>query len=283
MNSVPTSSLQLSEIEFPGVEQRVLCDVSQGRPRVWVPETRRKRIFDAIQCLSHPSGRTMLTIIAKSYVWPSMRKDVLTWARQCNSCATSKIAQHTSPPIRPIETPQERFTHIHVDIMGPLPEDRGFKYLLTMIDRTTRWPEAVPITDTTADTVVRTFLEARVARYGIPITVTSDRGTQFTSEVWKTSLARLGVNVSATTSYHPQANSLVERYHRTLKNALRCATRASSSWTRSLPWVLLCLRNAPRQDTSSSTAEIVFRVPQRIPGRCFQAEQSRPRSATEQL
>ena len=76
---------------------------------------------------------------------------------------------------------------------------------------------------------------------------------------------------------------MVERFHRTLKNALRCAARVSSSWTQALPWVLLGLRNAPRDDTATSLAEMVFGMPQRIPGMCFQTDQSRPCSAAEQL
>ena len=152
-----------------------------------------------------------------------------------------------------------------------------------MIDRTTRWVEAVPIGNTTADTVLQTFLYFWVSRFGIPLTVTSDRGAQFTSQAWQSSLQRLGIRVSTTTAYHPQANGIVEQFHRTLKNALRCAVRASRSWTRSLPWVLLGLRNAPRTDTATSTAEILYGTPLRVPGLCFQDVQSSPRSAAGQL
>ena len=152
-----------------------------------------------------------------------------------------------------------------------------------MVDRTTRWPEAVPIADTTADTVLQVFLGSWVSRFGIPETVTTDRGAQFTSGVWKTTLGRLGITVTTTTAYHPQANGLVERFHRTLKNALQCAVCSSESWTRSLLWVLLGLRNAPELDTATSTAEAVFGTPLRVPGLCFQDRQSPRRSAAEDL
>ena len=152
-----------------------------------------------------------------------------------------------------------------------------------MIDRTTHWPEAVPIADTTAETVLQAFLDNWVSRFGIPVTVTSDRGAQFTSEVWRKALTQLGINISATKSYHLQANGIVEHFHWTLKNVLRCAIRSSKSWTRSLHWAMLGLRNAPKIDTTISTVEVVFRAPQRVPSLCFQAEQSRPRSAAEQL
>ena len=152
-----------------------------------------------------------------------------------------------------------------------------------MIDRTTRWPEVVPIADTTAETVLQTFLDNWVSRFRVPATVTTDRGAQFTSELWSQKLSRLGIGVSSTISYHPQANGMVERFHRTSKNALRCAVRTGESWARSLPWVLLGIRNAPTTDTASSTAEVIFGTPLRIPGLCFQTEQRQQSTAVEQL
>ena len=125
--------------------------------------------------------------------------------------------QAHKPAFLPIPAPAERFGHVHVDIIGPFSPDHGFKYLLTMIDRTTRWPEAVPIADTMADTVLKAFLENWISRAGIPLTVTSDRGAQFTSEAWRKTLSRLGINVTWTTAYHPQSNGIVERLHRTLR------------------------------------------------------------------
>ena len=91
------------------------------------------------------------------------------------------------------------------------------------------------------------------------------------------------MKVTTTTAYHPQANGIVERFHRTLKATLRCAVKTSQSWTRSLPWVLLGLRNAPKLETSTSTAEVVYGTPLCVPGLCFQDEQAPRRSTIDQL
>ena len=281
------SDISLADLaaDQPSIKEETHSSVngSNGMPRVLVPEVHRRLIFKAIHNLAHPSGRATLAIVSRTYVWPRMRSDILCWSRQCHACGVSKIACHTKPPVLPIPIPEKGFEHVHVDIVGPFPPDRGYRHLLTMMDRTTRWPEAVPITDTTAETIVQSFLDNWISRYGIPTTVTSDRGAQFTSELWRGSLRKFGIRVMSTTSYHPQANGLVECFHRTLKNALRCVGHLGESWSRSLPWVLLGIRNAPRTDTATSTAEVVFITPLRIPGLCFQSEQGGRSTAKEQL
>ena len=93
----------------------------------------------------------------------------------------------------------------------------------------------------------------------------------------------LGINVSTTALYHLQANGAVEQFHPTLKNALRCAVKASKSWSRSLPWVLLGLRNAPKTDSATSMAEVVFGTPLCIPGRCFCTQQAGRSKVVEEL
>ena len=158
----------------------------------------------------------------------------------------------------PIATPAQRFEHVYVNLVGPFTPDRGFSHLLTIVDRTTRWPEAISITDTTADTVVQAFIDGWVSRFGVPVTVASDRGAQSPSEARPKFLGQLGINLSATTSYHLQANGMIEKFHPTLKNTLHLGVRKSKSWSRSLPWVLLGLRTAPKLKTATLTKEVMY-------------------------
>ena len=161
--------------------------------------------------------------------------------------------------------PQRRFDHINVDLVGPLPSCQGFTYLFTIVDRFTRWPEAIPLTDISSLTCARALVSQWIARFGIPSEISSDRGTQFTSDLWGSVTKLLGVRHSKTTAYPPQANGLVERFHRHMKAALR--TRLTGpNWIDELPWVLLGIRTAPKEDLGTSSAELVFGEPLTVPG-----------------
>ena len=155
-------------------------------------------------------------------VWRGMASDLAAWCRACQQCQRAKVTKQPAAPVQPIPIPQSRFSHVHVDLVGPLPvSSDSFTYILTIIDRTTRWLEAVPLKDMTASTCSAAFMSSWVARFGMPATLTSDRGTQFSSATWQQLCSRLGIQHIMTTSYHPQANGMEETVHRQLKDALR--------------------------------------------------------------
>ncbi len=134
-----------------------------------------------------------------------------------------------------------------------------------MIDRSTRWLEAMPLADIEAATVADAFIQTWVTRFGVPSSVTTDRGTQFTSSTWAGLCTKMGIDHICTTAYHPQSNGMIERSHRQIKNSLR-ARLAASDWTSHLPWVLLGLRAAPKEAAGVSSAEVVFGAPLTLPG-----------------
>lgn len=159
---------------------------------------------------------------------------------------------------------QRRFDHIHVDIVGPLPLSHGYTYLFTIVDRFTRWPEAIPLSDISTQACARALITHWIARFGLPSHMSSDRGSQFTSDLWLTVARLLGTQLHHTTDYYPQANGLIERFHRHLKQALR-ARLTGPNWSDELPWVLLGIRTAPKEDLNSSSAELVYGTPLTVP------------------
>jgi hypothetical protein len=175
------------------------------------------------------------------------------------------VTQHHTAEVQPIPTPVQRFTHLHVDLVGPLPASpEGFSYIFTIVDRTTRWLEAVPLHSTAAANIAHALVSGWVTRFGLPAIKTSVRGIQFTSALWSVAMKKLGIKHQMSTAFHPQSNGMVERVHWRLKDALK-AKLAGSNWPAHLPWVLLGLRVAPREDSSVSTAELVYGAPLNLP------------------
>ena len=95
-----------------------------------------------------------------------------------------------------------------------------------------------------------------ISRFGVPSIITSDRGTQFTSSLWSNICSLLNINHTSTTAFHPQANGMIERFHRQLKNSLR-ACLASADCYDHLPCVLLGLHSTHREDSATSASEAV--------------------------
>jgi len=267
-----TSSPSLKVVLIPIQDVSVLCDISTGVPRPLVPKSLRHEVFLALHQISHPGIRGTRRLLSTRFVWPSLAKDVNSWTRTCISCQKNKVQTHVHSPIQHIPIPARRFSHVHIDLVGPLPPHMGFTHLFTIMDRTTRWPEAIPMTSTSADSCARVFIESWISRFGVPSTLTSDRGAQFTSALWSRVCSTLGINHILTTSYHPQSNGMVERFHRSLKSSLRTCSNPST-WVSNLPMVLLGLRTVPKEDNNFSA---VFGSPLVLPGEFLDSSELSP-------
>ena len=236
--------------------------------RLLVPKSFRNQIIQAVHSLAHAGVQSTLDQIQLSYSWPNIRKDVSSSVQQCADCQQSKITRHVKPPYKTLgEHP--KFSAIHMDFVGPLPQNKGKRYLLTFFDRGSRWFSAIPASSCTAE-VAADGLVKWVADYGVPEYVITDRGTHFESSLFREITQKLGITKHRTTAYHPISNGAVERQHRRLKEALKAKSEnASRTWLKNLPLVLLGLRNAVSQDTGCSAAQAVFGRQLSIPNCVF--------------
>ncbi|GFX04295.1 hypothetical protein TNCV_3974441 [Trichonephila clavipes] len=257
------SSLEIEKHYFPLEDVTLYCDMSQKQPRPFVPKSMRQLIFKALHFFSHPGISASIDLIAKRFVWPGMHKDIKIMVLSCVKCQRAKVTRHTKSPIGTFALPDARFAHIHLDFIGPLPPSNGNQFCMIIIDRFTRWPEVIPTPDMTAETTARALMRGWISRFGCPTTITTDRGTNFESNLFRELTRMLGCNRIHSTSYHPQANGIIERLHRHLKGALKAHNHIQ--WTELLPIVLLGMRSALKDDINATCAQFVYGTTLRLP------------------
>ena len=211
--------------------------------------------------------RTMQKVLSKFY-WPGINSDI---KRFCQSC---DICQRTIPKGKIVKAPLGKMPRIDVpfrrvatDLIGPLKPVTYNKnrYILTLVDYATRYPEAVPLasidTETVAEALVSIF-----SRVGIPHEVLTDMGTQYTSAVMKEVSRLWSFKQLVTTPYHPICNGLVERFNQTIKKMLMrmCAERPKD-WDKYIDPLLFAYREAPQESLGFSPFELLYGWPVRGP------------------
>ena len=200
-----------------------------------------------------------------------MNKQIDQYVKSCHPCLSTKPSKTKTPHTGHFPVPERRFSHIQVDVCGPLPPSKGYKYLLMVICRSTRLLDAIPMSEATTEACAEALLHGWVSRHGLAACCTSDNGVEFVSSVWRRMQEKLGVKLNYTSLYSPQTNGLVERQNSTIKTSLKAALvqmgeAYKDKWYDFLPWVLLMKRASFQQELGASPAMLAFDTNLAIPG-----------------
>ena len=201
----------------------------QKRTQLMTPKSLRQRVMEvAHACLlfGHMSYKKTLERVTSNFMWNGCYSDVKRYCWSCDLCQRNISKGYIKRvPLGKMPLISVPFDTVCVDLVGPIAPstERGHRYILTLIDMASRYPDAVPLRDIHTETVADALLDM-YSRIGIPRRIHSDRGSQFTSEMMDEVNRLLSIKATTTTSYHPMGNSVVENFNKTLKNALKKMT-----------------------------------------------------------
>jgi hypothetical protein len=110
----------------------VLGDDSTGTFRPLLPAHFRAAAVWSLHNIHHPGVKASRRLVCFSFRWPKMGSFVSALVCNCLKCQKAKVHRHVSLQAAHIPVPVRRFSHIHVDLVGPLPRSSGYSYLFTI-------------------------------------------------------------------------------------------------------------------------------------------------------
>ena len=229
-----------------------------------VPQNLRCRVMEVAHdsiMSGHLGTKKTQDRVTSNFYWPGVLTDVQRHCASCDECqrSVSKGSVGRAPlgKLPLIGTP---YSTICVDLIGPITpaSDRGHRYILTVIDMCTRFPDAVPLKSIDTNTVSEALL-AIYSRVGIPRHLHTDNGSQFTSGMMAEVTRLLSIKHTFSTAYHPMGNGLVENCNKTLKSMLKkMASEVPRDWDRYLTPLLFAVRDVPQASTGFSPFELLY-------------------------
>lgn len=196
-----------------------------------------------------------------------MNADIKKFVKECSICKECKIGRHTRAPMQVRSLATTPFEHLYMDLVGPItpPTTTGHNYIFTCNCELTKFAMATPMLDATALSTARAFVNEVVLRFQLPKEITSDNGSNFTSELFTQVTKLLGIHKILTTPYNPKAN-LVERFHRSMGQFMRAFVREHpENWDEFIPFALHSYNNTPHTTTGYAPQELLFGFAAEIP------------------
>jgi transposase InsO family protein len=206
-------------------------------------------------CGHHAAPRTLVgNAFRQGFYWPTAVADASEIVRTCEGCQfyarKSNLLAHVLQTI-PVTWP---FAVWGLDIVGPLRKaPGGFTHLLVVIDKFSKWVEVRPITNLRAEQAV-TFFTDIVHRFGVPNSIITDNGSQFTGRKFLEFCDKFHIRVDWAVVAHPQTNDQVERANSMILQGLKPRifdqlNKSGRKWLQELPAVVWSLRTTPSRAT----------------------------------
>jgi len=207
------------------------CSIQNGllliQNLVYIPEgdIRRQVISSrhSHPAAGHPGVASTFELVTRDFWWPSIRKTIQQYIRNCSIC--SRIKPSRLPPfgfLKPLEISQKRWTSVSMDLITGLPPSNSFDAIIVFVDRLSKMSHFVPCNSTLDSKGWALLFRDNIFRlHGLPSDLVSDRGSIFISEFSKALCRLLGIKQNFSTANHPQSDGQTEAINALLEQYLR--------------------------------------------------------------
>lgn len=237
-------------------DQDQLC----WRGRVWVPdyEPLRTGVIQVahLSLLSgHPGREETYRIVAREWYWPNLGNDIRRFVRNCELCRKSTPWRDGKYGyLRPLPVPSRTWQHLTVDFITGLPPSQGKTNLMVVKDRLGKSAVLIPMDKIETEDVAWAFVREVYRHHSLPQSITSDRGPQFASSLWKQICQLLGIQRNLSTAYHPQTDGTTERANSDIEAIVRIfCNYDQDNWSQLCPLLELMLNSRTNAATGVSS------------------------------
>ncbi|CBF71484.1 uncharacterized protein ANIA_10846 [Aspergillus nidulans FGSC A4] len=234
------------------------------RGRRWVPgsEQLRTNIIQAAHdsmLTGHPGREQTYMLVSREYFWPNMSQDIRRFVRNCDVCGRTKSwRDQRKGLLKPLPVPDRPWQEVSMDFITDLPESEGCTNIMVITDRLTKGVILEGMSEIDSESVAWALVRVLISKHGIPKAITSDRGSQFTSNTWARICTLTGINRRLSTAHHPQTDGSTERMNSTVETYLRIYTCYDQrDWNRLLPLAELAING--RTSTATGKGEAIVR------------------------
>ena len=194
--------------------------------------------------------------VTRQFWWPHLSKDIAEYVQSCDLCQRNKSA-HTKPAgkLLPLPIPDGKWEVVTVDFVVSLPQTaKGFDAICVFVDKLTKMCHLCPTTsEATAGDTAQLFVDYVWRYHGLPRKIISDRGTQFTSSMFRDICSLLNIEQGLSSAFHPESDGQTERLNRTMEEVLRhYVNPTQDDWDRWLPVVEFALNNSVHSSTGTT-------------------------------
>ena len=205
--------------------------------------------------------------ILRAFWFPHLHKEVGRRLHSCQVCyqkqRSGKVTIHS-----PTHIFHQPFDRIAIDIVGPFEESiHGNRYILTVIDMTTRFADAYALPNQSANLCIQTLVNRFFCRYGVPMEILSDNGSQFKQKDMEELLKRLHIKHIYTSTYHPATNGTCERFNGTLGQLIRSqlldktnGNKSNDQWDDMLPNCIYIYNTSIHSKLKASPYSLLFGI-----------------------